>query len=290
MPGVLSFEFRRPAESHQLFIGPFDDVAPGEDTFSTLQTESEICAPCHFGLFWDTPIYNSFGEWLVSPYANAESGQMRTCQDCHMPQTGVERFARPDKDGLRRDPATIFGHKMTGAGDEDLLQNSAELALATERPGDGIRVTATVTNSGAGHHLPTDSPLRQIFLIVAATDEEGRVLSLQSGPTLPDWAGDLAGEPGVYFAKILEQRWTGIVPGTAYWMPTRIVEDTRLPALASTTATFEFAAPEDGPVTIEAQLLFRRAFFELMQQKGWDTPDIVMETATAHAPTPNKTP
>jgi hypothetical protein len=30
-------------------------------------------------------------------------------------------------------------------------------------------------------------------------------------------------------------------------------------------------------VTVEVTLLFRRAFKELMDQKGWDTPDIVME-------------
>ncbi|MDH3944915.1 MAG: carboxypeptidase-like regulatory domain-containing protein, partial [Anaerolineae bacterium] len=70
MPGVLSFEFRRPAEGHQFFAGPYDDVAPGEDTFSPLQKESQYCAPCHFGVFWDTLIYNSFGEWFESPYSD----------------------------------------------------------------------------------------------------------------------------------------------------------------------------------------------------------------------------
>ena len=61
MPGVLSFEFRRPPEGHQFFAGPYDDVAPGEDTYSALQTESRFCAPCHFGVFWETVVYNSFG-------------------------------------------------------------------------------------------------------------------------------------------------------------------------------------------------------------------------------------
>jgi len=75
MPGVLSFEFRRPAEGHQFFAGPFDDVAPGEDTFSSLQKQSQYCAPCHFGVFWDTVVYNSFGEWLDSPYSNSETGK-----------------------------------------------------------------------------------------------------------------------------------------------------------------------------------------------------------------------
>jgi hypothetical protein len=64
MPGVLSFEFRRPPDDHQFFAGPYDDVGfvGSEDTYSSLQTESALCAPCHFGTFWDTTIYNSFGE------------------------------------------------------------------------------------------------------------------------------------------------------------------------------------------------------------------------------------
>ncbi|GAG92055.1 unnamed protein product, partial [marine sediment metagenome] len=73
MPGVLSFEFRRPEEGHQFFAGPLDDVAPGEDTYSPLQTQSQICAPCHFGIFWDVVVYDSYGEWLLSPYSDHSS-------------------------------------------------------------------------------------------------------------------------------------------------------------------------------------------------------------------------
>jgi hypothetical protein len=98
MPGVLSYEFRRPPEGHQFFAGPLDDVAPGEDTYSLLQTQSLVCAPCHYGIFWDTVIYNSFGEWLESPYSDPETGQ--TCQDCHMPPLGATQFATTEAGGL----------------------------------------------------------------------------------------------------------------------------------------------------------------------------------------------
>ena len=99
MPGVLSFEFRRPDDAHQFFAGPLDDVAPGEDTYSPLQRESAFCAPCHFGVFWDTVVYNSYGEWLASPYSDADTG--RTCQDCHMPPLGATQFATTDAGGWR---------------------------------------------------------------------------------------------------------------------------------------------------------------------------------------------
>jgi len=282
MPGVLSFEFRRPPDGHQFFAGPFDDVGfeGSEDTFSPLQTQSQFCAACHFGEFWGTSIYNSFGEWLDSPYSDPSTGQ--TCQDCHMPPLGATQFAIHEQ-AMERDPNTIFSHRMPGAADETLLQNTAELTVLAERERDVIRVYVEVTNTNAGHHIPTDSPLRQIFIVVTVTDDQGQALPLQGGPILPAWAGDLAGQPGVYFAKILEEVWTEITPTGAYWNPTRIVEDTRLAAFETGQSTYTFALPENTDtraVTVDVRLVFRRAFYDLMQQKGWDVPDILMEHET----------
>lgn len=282
MPGVLSMEFRRPPEGHQFFAGPYDDVAPGEDTYSPLQTESAFCAACHFGTFWDTTIYNSYGEWLDSPYSDPDTG--KTCQDCHMPPLGATRFANTEE-AQDRDPDTIFSHRMPGAADEELLQNTAEMTVTAEQVGEQVSVSVEVTNTLAGHHIPTDSPLRQILVVVTATDAQGNALALVEGPTLPDWAGDLQGAPGVYFAKILQEIWTEVVPTGAYWNPTRVVEDTRLAAFETNTSAYTFAAPEGtGTVTVEARLIFRRAFYDLMQQKGWDVPDILMEQVVIEIP------
>lgn len=284
MPGVLSFEFRRPAGEHQLFIGPLDDVAPGEDTFSPLQNKSDYCAPCHFGGFWDTKIYNSYGEWLDSPYSDNYSEGFRTCQDCHMPPLGLDHFAKIEKGGLIRNPDTIFSHRMPGASDEKLLQNTADLDVTVKRDGGLITVSVSVYNANAGHHIPTDSPLRQILLSVKALDKDGKSLPLKTGPMLPDWTGDYKNTPGIYFAKILEELWTELSPSGSYWMQTRIIEDTRLPALETRKTEFVFEYPEDSIVTIDASLIFRRAFFDIMQQKGWNTPDIIMEQKIIEIP------
>ncbi len=181
MTGVLSLELRRPHGEEQLFIGPFDDVE-GEDTYSPLQKDSAFCATCHYGVFWDVVIYNSYGEWLESPYSDSVNGQ--TCQDCHMPSGKSAYFAHPDAGGLARNPLTIFSHRMPGAMDTELLQNTAELLVQTQRDGQYLTVTVQVTNTGAGHHIPTDSPLRQIFLVIEAS-AEGVPLALESGPVLP---------------------------------------------------------------------------------------------------------
>jgi hypothetical protein len=82
---------------------------------------------------------------------------------------------------------------------------------------------------------------------------------------------------GKIFAKILMELWTELTPTAAYWNPTRIVSDNRLAALAADTSTYTFAAPAGSGATIEVRLLYRRAFKELMDQKGWDVPDILME-------------
>ncbi len=84
----------------------------------------------------------------------------------------------------------------------------------------------------------------------------------------------------MYFAKILQEVWTEVRPTSAYWVPTRIVEDTRLPALATSTSTYVSSAPDNAPITIQARLIFRHAYYELMKQKGWNSPDILMEDST----------
>jgi len=283
-PGVLSYEFRRPFEGHQFFAGPLDDIAPGEDTYSELQKRSQFCAPCHYGVFENTVVYDSFGEWLRSPYNNEETG--KTCQDCHMPSSGIEFFAHPEKGGLKRYPDTIVSHRMPGARDPDLLENSVSLTLEAEQLPEGIRVRTKVVNDLTGHHVPTDSPLRHLILVVRAYGSDASRLSLKEGPVLPEWCGSgdpadgcYAGLPGKVFVKLLEEIRTGVSPTAAYWNPTRVVMDTRLGAFESDVGEFLFIAPDSGDVRIEAVLLYRRAYKKLMDLKGWNEPDIIMESA-----------
>jgi hypothetical protein len=287
--GVQSYEFRRPFEKHQFFSGPLDDIAPGEDTFSGLQKRSQFCAPCHFGVLGGIVIYDSFGEWLRSPYSRKETE--KTCQDCHMPSSGAEYFAHPGKGGLQRDPKTIVSHRMPGARDPDLLRNAVSLTLEAERSPEGIRVKTKVVNDRTGHHVPTDSPLRHVMLVVRAYGKGVSALALKKGPVLPDWCGsgipsdgNYAGLPGKVFVKLLEEEWTGVSPTGAYWNPTRVVSDSRLAAFQSDDGEFLFESPDSGDVRVEAVLVYRRAYRKLMELKGWSDPDILMESAAVFLP------
>jgi hypothetical protein len=285
MPGVLSFEFRRPAAGDQFFAGPFDDVAPGHDTYTPIQQQSQFCAACHYGRFWDTQIYNSFGEWLKSPYSNPATG--KTCQACHMPQAKNDHFARLDKGGMNRDSQTIFSHRMPGASDIELLQNAVTMTANAIKKDNRLIIEVEITNDRTGHDIPTDSPLRQMILLVNVTDENGQLLPMSAGERVPDWGGVgdsidgyYAGLPGKGFAKILSELWTNVTPSGSYWNPTKILSDDRIAAFATDISTYIFAAPAGGKANIKITLLFRRAFKELMDQKGWDVPDIIMEQQT----------
>jgi hypothetical protein len=284
MPGVLSYDFLRPGAEEQVFVGPYDDV-PGHSAYSPLQNRSEFCAPCHFGVFWNISVYNSFGEWLASPYADPQRG--KTCQDCHLPHTGATRIASPaagcGRVAYERDPRTIFSHAMPGASDTNLLRNAVTMKAISRREGDKVVVEVSITNDKTGHHVPTDSPLRHLILLVQATGADGQPLKLAAGPTLPAWCGRgdpakgyYADWPGKAFAKVLEELWTEVSPTAAYWNQTRLLSDNRLAALATDASRYEFAAPEKARVLVKVTLLFRRAFKALMDQKGWEVPDIVM--------------
>jgi len=264
MPGAQSMQLNRPPTDTHMFYGPFDDVTR-RVSYLELEKKSQFCAPCHQFSFWGTPIYESFNEWLESPYP----AQSIECQTCHMAPTGVDYFVLPEKGGLTRDPDLIASHLQPGAADEQLLQNTVSMTLSAGQSAGRLQVAVTITNTDAGHHVPTDFPGRHMILTVTATGGRGQALSQQGGPTVPDWGGAQAGLPGQAFAKVLRDVETGESPVVSYWKQALIVSDNRIPALVSDTSVYTFTAPAaGGPVTVTAELRFRRAFQAVMDGDG----------------------
>ncbi|MCX5905924.1 MAG: carboxypeptidase regulatory-like domain-containing protein, partial [Deltaproteobacteria bacterium] len=290
-PGVHSMEIRRPfgndTERSQFFFGTFEDVnAPANDAYLPLLKESRFCASCHFGVFWDTVVYNSYGEWLKSPYADPKSGKAKTCQECHMPSPTLYK-GKPltnialGKGGIERDPAAIHNHNMTV--DAELLKNSLTMTASAKIEDGRVVVNVGLLNDKTGHHVPSDSPLRHVILIVDAKDPGGKPLERMEGPVLPEWCGQgnrakghYAGLPGKAYAKLLKEKWTEVSPTGAYWNHTELVSDNRLAAFATDRSTWSFSAPQSGKAVVTVKLLYRRAFIQLMEQKKWDVPDIIM--------------
>jgi hypothetical protein len=140
-----------------------------------------------------------------------------------------------------------------------------------------------IINDNTGHHIPTDSPLRHLILVVEAKDASGGRLAQLGGQTIPEWCGQgdpqegyYAGLSGTAFAKILEELWTQVWPTGAYWNHTRLRSDNRIAAMQWDNSTYTFGEPAGGTANVSVKLLFRRAFIELMDLKQWDHKDIVM--------------
>jgi hypothetical protein len=231
-------------------------------------------------------VYNSYGEWLASDYNDPETGQ--TCQQCHMPSPSVIDGCMitniaPGKGGVDRDPDTIHAHLQLGAKDKDFLRNAVSMYVCGFSDGQSVNVTVTIVNDNTGHHVPTDSPLRHLILLVDVRDQAGGRLEQMEGGELPDWCGIgeeengyYASLPGKTFAKILENKWTGTYPTAAYWNHTRVIQDNRIASGESDVSSYIFSNPSYSDVTVTATLVYRRAYKTLMETKKWDTPDIIM--------------
>ncbi len=272
-PGVLSLRVLRPPEGDNIFFGPYPDIHD-PDAYLPLMSKSAFCAPCHQHSFWGTPIYTSYSEWLNSPYSDPVEGQ--TCQDCHMPPNGEIYFALPEEGGLPHPPESIPSHFQLGVASQALLQETLDLDVAVEVAGGRLEVTVAVTNSGAGHHVPTDHPGRHLLLVVGAEDEGRRSLTPLAGPTIPEWGGTFSGLPGAGFAKVLRDVETGEAPVISYWKQVIIESDTRIAALATETSRFSFQL-SDSAVTISVRVYFRRLFQPIADRYGWDLGEVLME-------------
>ena len=152
-----------------------------------------MCGSCHS---WtvpakgggDLPIVTEFGEWQASTYRDTP------CQSCHMPGTPREVATGA---GVRPE---VAGHLLLGTNDE-LRTRAVQLAIDASRDGSRIDVSITVTNTGAGHTIPSGLSGRQLILVVrvvAEHDEEidrcervySRVLVDASGVEAPFYRAD----------------------------------------------------------------------------------------------------
>jgi len=285
--GVNAIEFTRPFPGErQVFYGPNDDADGDTDTLLPLIRKSEFCAPCHACEFWGVPVYTSFPEWEASEYKTMGI----QCQACHYRPDGITTNYAPLSHGQERDPNDIPSHLIMGEENLSLHYESATLSISASKESDDRLVTTVeVSNAFAGHHLPTGRPIRNIILLVEAFDSHGAELEFIDGEIVPVYGGagggprDFAGRPGKMFAKILVDQ-LGNHPAPS-WRQTMILSDSRIPALESDFSTYGFLLPEGTTcATVDSRLLYRRAFKELEDTKGWDLEDILMtsETETFH--------
>jgi len=183
--------------------------------------------------------------------------------------------------GPVRSAAKIHRHFFHGGDRVEQLKRAAKLQLVAQRRDGQLVVTAEVINSGSGHQFPGGSPLRNVILLVEATDAHGRPLSFQGDQQalLPTLAGkgtgatDYAGRPGAMFARPLVSR-DGKGP-TGGFNADHALFDTRIGPRERVERIFIFSSPR-GEGRVKARLIYRWVYKPLADLKGWKLQDIVM--------------
>jgi hypothetical protein len=248
-------------------------TAPHATAYSAFHATSAICGSCHNvshpgnGL----PIEATYTEWIASPQAKAGV----QCQDCHMsaspglvgPSVGWDAGGGP----LRRVYQMSFMGAQVGLGNGPLavgmLQSAAKLTLETTGAAEGgapTSATVTVTNTGAGHNLPTGiTELREMFVqvsIVAPDGKETVIGKHQYGTVLKDAAG-----------KAPADIWTAVA----------VQSDDRIPPGGTSVSSFKIVFPEGVNYgTLHAKLLYRSAPEALAKKAGAANPTTVMAEAS----------
>ncbi|MBF0469320.1 MAG: cytochrome c554 family protein, partial [Desulfamplus sp.] len=259
---------------------------------SRFHTDSNICGTCHNvkHVSFGTDLETTFDEWEKSPYNSEDPEKKVTCQGCHMYQrTGVPATGstnRPDNKGTAVDDGPVRDHVfthnfvggngfipgMSGSADkskmaEERLKNAATLLIDDSRVKEG-KLDITVTNSGAGHKLPTGlTDFRQMWLEITVVDDKGAELfssgKLDQNGYVPENAimfntvyGDGKGNPVLNIAKARE-----------------ILKDRRILPMQSVTQEIDFvpksrknSGKKLEEINVHARLLYRSASKKVLDQ------------------------
>lgn len=145
------------------------------------------------------PVHSTFTEWREGPF-----GDRVPCNACHMPPApevlnaaDFQLFQDGNDPGVVagwiRPPGAVRHHSWVGprTPTSRMLPLSAALDVHTSREGDALTITATTTNVGAGHRLPTGEPSRALVLHVQATCD-GTPQPAIGGDAIPLFVGSRA--------------------------------------------------------------------------------------------------
>jgi hypothetical protein len=227
-------------EAGPIKTGPLKGAMPTVHgaAFSEVYTSSTLCAPCHqYTNDKKFDVLTTYAEWQASPYP----GQSTTCQSCHMRATTGNIV---DPKVARTGTSSINIHEMPGGHSVTELNRALQAQITAERKGEAIEVTVTVANRGAGHRLPTGSPLRAIVMIVEADNAAGarQIATRTFGRVVVDGADqELKDEAGVF------QR------------AAKAISDNRLAPGERRIERFSFPMPRTAPVRALARFYYRYA-------------------------------
>jgi hypothetical protein len=217
--------------------GPWKDVESSAHAteYSPVHTTSLVCAPCHeYRDALGFPVLSTYSEWKASSYAKAGVG----CQSCHMYQVEGQvvdaRVKQVAQHGINL-------HAMPGSHSIEQLNKALHTELVATHEGNRLRVIVKLSNRGAGHSVPTGSPLRKLILEVRASPYSGRAFRQERV-----FQRKIADPKG----KVVELEPVAFVKGA------RLLSDTRLAANETRVETFDFPVPAGVLTQVEANLYY----------------------------------
>ena len=224
-------------EYNNVMAGPWKNVtSPVHGTaYSQLHTSSLLCATCHqYRNSLGFPVLTTYSEWQKGPYPAEHKG----CQSCHMYRVEGEvvdpRIKRTPNDGINL-------HQMPGSHSLTQLNKAIRGHLRVSHDGGQLHVEVDVTNQGAGHMVPTGSPLRKLILQVSVSPFSGKSLHAKRVFTrvVADQHGKVLNREDLVFIKAA-----------------KVVSDTRLKPKETRREFFNFKVAQGVRSTVEADFVY----------------------------------
>ena len=261
---------------------PTGDDADADHEAASLDfyQRSEYCGSCHTVIHPTNGVRleHTYAEWKKSVYASKGI----QCQGCHMrtveqaakvaatltpvplsgpaSATGKPRpIAHHYFVGGNANAALLGGGKHHGKMAEERLRSAATLELqlpARARAGTPLKLQVVVTNTGAGHNLPTSlTELREIWVDLKVKGADGAVLFHSGGL---DRNGDVDPRAMRFGAKGADK--DGKLTYKP-WAVTHFLWKRLIPPKTAARDAFEIPLPggASGPLTVSAELLYRSA-------------------------------
>ena len=280
---------RRPPQgaARDINTGTLDDATSywmGATYVPVLGT-SAFCSGCHqYANEHGVVVDDTYDSWTVSPAASAGL----RCQDCHMKPSQDSVFVSGIGliDAVKRSPGRLHTHRFHRTGFVDSTE-TVRLRVNSELEGTLLRIHVAVTNTVAGHKLPTGISFRNMLLVVRA-ELGADPLQQTAGDTLPAFAGvgagagNYSGAAGRAFALVTEGD-SGVWPVPS-WAARAIRHDSRIPAGETDSSSYTFLVDLGGPVSVSVRLLYRAVYKPWADVKGWDMREYVM-AETLFSPT-----
>lgn len=275
--------------------------------YSDLHTKAEFCGMCHDVKhpFNGLALENTYTEWKEGPY-----NETTPCQHCHM-TPGVTKFVSNPGKATSGGPIreNIFTHYFVGGNamltglmgskkHEELAKERLKAAAKLEIEkvsliNDDVNLGLRVTNTGAGHKLPTGlTEARLIWIDVDVRDASGKTIFRSGGMDKNGYLDDEAVKYHTVFGD------ASGAPTEKVWLAEMIISDNRIPPKGYSLEYYNFTIPDKAkrPVTITARLNYvsaSRELSDILFGEGKVVPPVIEMTSanyTLYAPTEKESP